>query len=141
MKTTIGIFDFDMTTAVTVAKETPSLSQFRDVEYATTDILNARPTKLTSRMMQYKGLYILTARDSGRGAMRKAMQRFFLHHGVYVPSSNIIMVGDYSGETHIKKSVMLTRLAKRYGRVDFFDDDSRNVEVASKISGVRSHEA
>lgn len=40
----IGVFDFDGTTGITVAKETPCLWQFRNVEFATNDILSARPT-------------------------------------------------------------------------------------------------
>lgn len=131
MKKMIGFFDFDMTTAITIGKETPSLSQFRDSRFAVQDILNAKPTRLTNRMKQYRTAYILTARSSGNGKMRKAMQKYFLRNGIYIPVSRILMLGDW--ETNLstadKKKSVLERYTRTLGKVDFYDDDSRNVDA------------
>ena len=107
----IGVFDFDGTTGITVAKETPCLWQFRNVEFATNDILSARPTKLLSRMKGYRKVCVLTARGSGNGLMREALRKYFKRNGVYLPSSKIITVGDFEGSTAEKKQFVLSVLA------------------------------
>lgn len=130
MKKMIGFFDFDMTTAITIGKETPSLSQFRNSQFAVRDILNAKPTRLTNRMKDYHKVYILTARSSGNGKMRQAMKKYFLRNGIYIPTSRILMLGDW--ETNLstanKKKSVLERYTRTLGKVDFYDDDSQNIE-------------
>lgn len=136
----IGFFDFDMTTAVTIGKETPSLSQFKDSRFAVRDILNAKSTSLTRRMKKYRNVYILTARSSGNGKMRNAMKKYFLRNGIYIPNHQIIMLGDW--ETNLstaeKKATVLESFSRKLGKVDFYDDDVHNVErsrLLEKVSG------
>jgi 5S rRNA maturation endonuclease (ribonuclease M5) len=137
----IGFFDFDMTSAVTKGKETPSLSQFRNVEFATQDILNAKPTKLVQRMKKYNQVYILTARSSGCGKMRKAIKNYFMKNGLYIPNKNILMVGDYMQDkkTAEKKAIVLNRFTSINKQVvHFWDDDSDNVEYAKSVKLVKA---
>lgn len=134
----IGFFDFDMTTAITIGKETPSLSQFKDSRFAVRDILNAKPTSLTRRMKKYRKVYILTARSSGNGKMRNAMKKYFLQNGIYIPTSRILMLGDW--ETNLstaeKKATVLESFSRKLGKVDFYDDDIRNVEYGGSVNRV-----
>jgi 5S rRNA maturation endonuclease (ribonuclease M5) len=137
----IGFFDFDMTTAITQGKETPSLSQFKDIGYATQDILNAKPTKIVRRMKDYHQVYILTARSSGNGKMRDSIKRYFKKNGVYIPTRNIIMVGDYMQDkkTAEKKAIVLNRFASQIKQtIHFWDDDSNNVEYAKYVNRVKA---
>jgi len=137
----IGFFDFDMTTAITQGKETPSLSQFRNVEFATQDILYARPTKIVQRMKAYNEVYILTARSSGNGKMRDSIKKYFQKNGIYIPKKNIIMVGDYMQDkaTAEKKAVILNRFTSKIQEtVHFWDDDSKNIEYAKYINRVKA---
>lgn len=139
----IGFFDFDMTTGITKGKETPSLSQFKNPEFAVQDILNAKPTHITKRVMnRYSRVFILTARSSGNnGEMRNALHRYFLQNGIYIPTKQIIMVGDFMKDkkTAEKKSIVLNRLTKQFKQtVHFWDDDSNNVEYAKSVSWVKS---
>lgn len=137
----IGFFDFDMTTAITIGKETPSLSQFKDSRFAVRDILNAKPTSITNRMKRYRSVYILTARSSGNGKMRDAMQKYFLRNGIYIPKNRILMVGDYMQHipTSQKKAIVLNHYANQLNQsIDFWDDDKYNVENARSVNRVRS---
>lgn len=137
----IGFFDFDMTTAITIGKETPSLSQFKDCGFAVNDILNAKPTSITNRMKRYNSVYILTARSSGNGKMRDAMQKYFLRNGIYIPKNRILMVGDYMQNipTSQKKAIVLNHYANQLNQnIDFWDDDKYNVENARSVNRVRS---
>jgi hypothetical protein len=136
----IGFFDFDMTTAITSGKETPSLSQFTDSRFAVRDILNAKPTSLTRRMKRYRKVYILTARSSGNGKMRNAMKKYFLQNGIYIPNHRIIMLGDWTTNlsTAEKKSKVLTRYSDKLGKIDFYDDDVHNIERSKEIENISS---
>lgn len=136
----IGFFDFDMTTANTVGKESPSLSQFRNASFAVQDILNAKPTSITHRMKKYRKVFILTARSSGNGEMRNAMQKYFMRNGIYIPRNRIIMLGDWNTSlaTAEKKRYTLKQYTRFLGNVDFFDDDSKNIEFSSSLEMVRS---
>lgn len=136
----IGFFDFDMTTAVTIGKETPSLSQFKDSRFAVRDILNAKPTNLTRRMKRYRQVYILTARSSGNGKMRNAMKKYFLRNGIYIPNSHIIMLGDWTTNlsTAEKKATILESFSRKLGKVDFYDDDIHNIERSRFVEKVYS---
>ena len=135
-----GFFDFDMTTAITTAKETPSLSQFKDSRFAVCDILNAKPTSITNRMKRYTNVYILTARSSGKGKMRNAIQKYFMRNGIYIPTYKILMLGDW--ETNLstaqKKREILKMYARTLNTVHFYDDDSRNVEYSRTLDRVNS---
>jgi hypothetical protein len=134
----IGFFDFDMTTAITIGKETPSLSQFKDSRFAVRDILNAKPTAITRRMKKYRKVYILTARSSGNGKMRNAMKKYFLQNGIYIPNHRIIMLGDWTTNlsTAEKKSKVLTKYSDKLGKIDFYDDDVHNIEHSKEIEKV-----
>ena len=137
----IGFFDFDMTTAITQGKETPSLSQFKDIGFATQDILHAKPTRVVQRMKGYREVYILTARSSGNGQMRKAIKSYFKRNGIYIPNRNILMVGDYMQDkrTAEKKAIVLNRFARQTRQdIHFWDDDSHNVEYAKCVNGVKA---
>jgi len=137
----IGFFDFDMTTAITIGKETPSLSQFKDCGFAVRDILNAKPTSITRRMSKYRKVYILTARSSGNGKMRDAMQKYFLRNGIYIPKNRILMVGDYMQDipTCQKKAIVLNHYANQLNQnIDFWDDDKHNVDNARSVNRIRS---
>ena len=139
----IGFFDFDMTSAITIGKETPSLSQFRDSAFAVRDILNAKPTSLTRKMKDYQQVYILTARSSGNGKMRKAIQNYFLRNGIYIPKNKIIMVGDWNTNhsTAQKKKEILKLYTRTLGNVHFYDDDKNNLEYSSTLSKVKAIQA
>jgi hypothetical protein len=134
----IGFFDFDMTTAITIGKETPSLSQFKDSRFAVKDILNAKPTSITNRMKEYRQVFILTARSSGNGKMRDAMQKYFLRNGIYIPHNRIIMLGDWTTNlsTAEKKRLTLQQYTRTLGRIHFYDDDEKNVEYSRTLSSV-----
>jgi TP901 family phage tail tape measure protein len=135
----MGVFDFDMTTGITKQKETPSLSGFRDPKLAVPDILGATPTGLVGLMRRYGASQILTARSGGpRGEMRRALGTFFRRSGVMLPQSNIITLGDQVGSlsTAEKKARALYAIVKKYGKVDFFDDDTANIDAAKMVRGV-----
>lgn len=137
----IGFFDFDMTTAVTIGKETPSLSQFKDAGFAVRDILHAKPTKIVQRMKGYSEVYILTARSSGNGKMRDSIKRYFKRNGIYIPTRNILMVGDYmqNKKTCEKKKIVLDRFTRLTRQtVHFWDDDPNNVEYARYVDLVKA---
>lgn len=139
----IGFFDFDMTTGITKGKETPSLSEFKNPEFAVEDILNAKPTPITKKVMsRYSKVFILTARSSGNnGEMRNALHRYFLQNGIYIPNNQIIMVGDLmkNKKTYEKKKIVLNRLSEQFRQtVHFWDDDTNNVEYAKSVSWVKS---
>ena len=135
----LGVFDFDMTTATTRQKETPSLSGFRDPKLAVPDILGASPTGLVGLMKKYGASKLLTARSGGpRGEMRTALGTFFKRNGVMLPSSSITTLGDQVGNlsTAEKKARALYQMVKKYGSVDFFDDDAANIDAARMVRGV-----
>lgn len=139
----IGIFDFDMTTGITKGKETPSLSQFKNPEFASQDILNAKPTTITKKVMnRYSKVFILTARNAGKNnEMRNAMKRYFMQNGIYIPNNQILMLGDYMKDrkTAEKKAVVLNRMTQHFGQtVDFWDDDNDNVRYAKCLDRVRT---
>jgi hypothetical protein len=139
----IGFFDFDMTTAITKGKETPSFSQFKNPEFAVEDILNAKPTKITKSVMnRYKKVFILTARNDGKNnEMSNAMQKYFMQNGIYIPNNQILMLGDYMKDrkTAEKKSVVLNRLSKHFKQtIHFWDDDNDNVRYAKCLDRVKT---
>jgi hypothetical protein len=139
----IGFFDFDMTTGITKGKETPSLSQFKNPEYAVQDILNAKPTTITKRVMnRYSKVFILTARNGGKNnEMRNAMKRYFMQNGIYIPTKQIITLGDYMKDrkTAEKKAVVLNRMSQQFGQtVHFWDDDNDNVRYAKCLDRVKT---
>lgn len=135
----MGVFDFDMTTGITKQKETPSLSGFRSPQLAVPDILAATPTSLVKLMKKYGASQVLTARSGGsRGEMRTALGTFFKKNGVLLPSSRITTLGDQVGSlsTAEKKARALHDMVKKYGGIDFFDDDQANVDAAKMVRGV-----
>ena len=139
----IGFFDFDMTTGITKGKETPSLSEFRNPEYAVEDILNAKSTIITKKVMKrYSRIFILTARSNGKNnEMKNAMKKYFMQNGIYIPNNQILMLGDYMKDrkTAEKKSVVLNRMTQYFGQtVDFWDDDNDNVRYAKCLDRVRT---
>lgn len=137
----IGFFDFDMTTAITIGRETPSLSQFKDAGFAVRDILNAKPTKIVQKMVGYREVYILTARSSGNGKMKDSIKRYFRRNGIYIPTRNIIMVGDYMKDkkTAEKKMIVLDKFTRKTKRtVHFWDDDTDNIEYARYVNYVKA---
>lgn len=139
----IGFFDFDMTTGITKGKETPSLSQFKNPEYAVQDILNAKPTTITKKVMnRYSKVFILTARNGGKNnEMRNAMKKYFMQNGIYIPTKQIITLGDYMKDrkTAEKKAVVLNRMSQQFGQtVHFWDDDNDNVRYAKCLDRVKT---
>lgn len=139
----IGIFDFDMTTGITQGKETASLSQFINPEIAVPDILSAKPTTLTkNRLTRYKKVYILTARSGGKnGEMRKALKKYFIQNGLYIPNNQIITAGDFDKNipTAQKKQIILDSITRVYKQtVHFYDDDTNNVEYAKSVNWVKA---
>lgn len=139
----IGFFDFDMTTGITQGRETPSLSEFKNPEFAVQDILSAKPTHITKNVMnRYSKVFILTARSGGtKGEMRNALHKYFLQNGIYIPTNQIIMVGDLMRDkrTAEKKSIVLNRLTKYFRQtVHFWDDDTHNVEYAKSVNRVKA---
>jgi len=137
----LAVSDHDMTGAVTAGKETPSLSQFKDPKLAVPDIMSGSPTKLIGLLKQYGATQILTARSGGpKGEMRDALKRFYNKNGLLIPDSRITTLGDQINDipTPERKARALFDLVKKYGKVDFFDDDPRNIEAAKDVKGVNA---
>ena len=138
----LGVFDFDMTTGKGAQQETPSLSGFKNPDLAVPDILGAKPTGVISLMKQYGASRLLTARSGGpKGEMTTALGSFFKKNGVYLPSNRIETLGDQVNNlsTAEKKARALHALVKRYGSIDFYDDNKDNVEAGKSVRGVNAH--
>jgi hypothetical protein len=82
-------------------------------------------------------IYILTARHA---RVKQAILQFLQSNGITMDPENVITIGDAAGDiiiADVKKSV-LKKLAKKYDKVYFFDDDPKNIALASEIDKVKT---
>lgn len=81
-------------------------------------------------------IYILTARTS---KIRDAIHKKLKSEGMDIPTSNIFTVGDMLKTISTiaeRKQSILIRLARRFDKIEYFDDDPRNLQQAAKIKKV-----
>jgi hypothetical protein len=83
-------------------------------------------------------LYILTARSP---KAQLSIHAFLKRERIDLPLENVITLGRDDGNYYdiagAKKKV-LSDLADQYDKVLFFDDSHKNIELASKIPGIKS---
>ncbi len=83
-------------------------------------------------------IYILTARSP---LARQPIHNFLTREGIEIPLENIITVGHDDGEEHdvaADKERELKKLKDKYHEIMFYDDSEENIELASKIGGIRT---
>jgi len=83
-------------------------------------------------------VYILTARSP---KAQLPIHNFLTRQGINVPIENVICVGhDDEGEHDIAadKERELKKLKDTYHEIMFFDDSEENIDLASKIGGIRT---
>jgi phosphoglycolate phosphatase-like HAD superfamily hydrolase len=83
-------------------------------------------------------IYILTARSP---KAQLPIHNYLTRQGINIPIENVICIGlDEEGEQDIAgyKEKVLKDLKKKYAEITFFDDSEENVELASKVGGIRT---
>lgn len=83
-------------------------------------------------------IFILTARSP---KAHQAIHNFLTREGIEIPMENIICVGhDDEGEHDIPadKERELKKIKDKYHEVMFYDDSEDNIDLASKIGGIRT---
>ena len=95
-------------------------------------ILNSKPTKLIdlARDVFSEGhaVFILTARND---CVASAIAEFLALHNV--TAKQILCVGGWSLDIAKAKRKVLLSIIENFDRVWFFDDDDRNIELASDL--------
>ena len=154
MKSKAFVFDFDDTLATTDAmvivgeqEMTPQeynayilkdgehfdFSQFKNPER----IANAIPMELMSlaQTLQAEGhpLFILTARNN---CVSDAIAAFLETHGITCKA--VHCVGSDTANIAKEKRTVLLSIIENYDTVYFYDDDEKNVSLASEISGIKA---
>jgi hypothetical protein len=81
-------------------------------------------------------IYILTARSS---IVKSYIYEFLKKNGIEIQLNHIITIGDDRGIVNIsnEKRKVLIKLSKKY-KVLFFDDDPKNIKLASSIPGIKT---
>jgi hypothetical protein len=124
--------------------ETADMSDFTDPRI----IMQAKPYKMwpalknmdTAKKMgrSSSDIYILTARSP------KAIipiHNLFSRNGIDIPEENILAIGNDDGEASdipSEKARVLRWLKDKYDEVMFYDDSPHNIELASKIGGIKT---
>lgn len=82
-------------------------------------------------------VYILTARES---VLRDVLYEYFTDRGITcIPKNQILTVGDdKSKSVSESKKEILEELMKNGYDLTFFDDDTKNIEIAKSISGIKT---
>lgn len=109
-------------------------SQFKNPEY----ILNGRPTRLVQLASEVcsegHSLFILTARDNSvAGAIQKFLSQFDIE------AKAIYCVGDEDKDIARSKRKVLLTIMESYDKTYFYDDDQQNVDLASKVRGLKTY--
>jgi len=83
-------------------------------------------------------IYILTARSQKAQA---PIHTFLERNGIDIPLDQVITVGlDSAEEQDIAgdKEKVLRELKKKYADITFFDDSEENIDLASKVGGIKT---
>jgi len=83
-------------------------------------------------------VYILTARSQ---RAQQAIHNFLTRNGIDIPLENIITIGTDSDEPFDiaeEKGRILQDLKDRYADVFFYDDSPDNIQLATKIGGIKT---
>lgn len=80
-------------------------------------------------------IYILTARGS---AIKNTIQKYLADRGIDVRMPEINTIGDDTSTpvADLKKEVLQKIRNKHIGKVVFFDDDEKNIQLAKQVKGV-----
>ena len=152
------VFDFDDTLAFTDAKikvdyksryttgsynltpaefNTHTLREGESFDFSDFDkasfILNSKPTKLIDLVKDVfsegHSVFILTARND---CVASAIAEFLALHNV--TAKEILCVGGWSLDIAKAKRKVLLSIIENFDKVWFFDDDARNIELASDLN-------
>lgn len=82
-------------------------------------------------------IYILTGRSN---IVKPYIYEFLKINGIRIRLDNILTIGDDKGKVNIaeEKRKKLKQLTWKYDEVIFFDDDTKNIELAKSIPGVKT---
>jgi FMN phosphatase YigB (HAD superfamily) len=82
-------------------------------------------------------IYILTARTK---SVKSYIYEFLKRNGVLIDMEHIITIGDDRGDIDIskEKKKILTILSKKYDEIVFFDDDPKNIKLATSIPKIKT---
>ena len=83
-------------------------------------------------------IFILTARSP---AAQLAIHNFLTREGIEIPLEHIICIGFEDGREHdiaAAKEDALKELKDRYVDIMFYDDSEDNVQIASKLGGIKT---
>jgi len=83
-------------------------------------------------------IFILTARSH---RAQQAIHNYLTNNGIDIPLENVITIGTDSDEGYDiaeEKGKVLQDLKDRYADVFFYDDSPDNIELASKIGGIKT---
>lgn len=124
-------------------EDTYDFAEFKDPEL----ILNAKqhkmwPTfkninKAIKEKRSTSEMFILTARSLH---VKSAIYEYLKQHGIDIDMEHIITIGDDAGKINIseEKRKILSKMAKQYDKVVFFDDDPKNIAIAAGIQGIKT---
>jgi phosphoglycolate phosphatase-like HAD superfamily hydrolase len=111
-------------------------------------IMKARPFKMwpalrnidSARKMgrSSSDIFILTARSP---AARVPIHNFLTKNGIDIPLENVITIGFDDGRPHDAakaKEEVIRELKDRYPDIMFYDDSEKNIELVSKIGGIKT---
>lgn len=124
--------------------ESQNMDDFIDPRF----IMNARKFKMWPALRNIdvarkmgrsdSDIYILTARSP---RARQAIHNFLSQESIDIPIDNIICIGFDDGRHHNiaeSKEDALKELRDRYLNVLFYDDSPENIELASRIRGIKT---
>jgi FMN phosphatase YigB (HAD superfamily) len=124
--------------------ETLDLADFTDPRI----IMNAKKYKMwpalqnidSARKMgrSSSDIYILTARSP---KAQQAIHNYLTRNGIEIPLENVMTVGsdsDLPYDIAEEKGKVLQNLKDRYADVFFYDDSPDNIQLATKIGGIKT---
>lgn len=135
------VFDFDRTLATTEAR---TFQDFRAPEFV--DNAKAMPlTDFAAHVSKRARTIILTARNTD-GEIGAAIERYCARHGI---RAEVVGVGGMFENVRVpgarkprkpntaeKKALYLSGLS---GKINFYDDDAKNIEAARALKNVTAH--
>ena len=128
----------EYSTYIKKPNENLDFSDFRDGDL----IINAPKYKgwpmLKKLYLDDIDIYILTARSP---ILQPYIHTLLLNNQINISIDNIITIGDDKGDIDIAatKRKILKAMTKEYDEILFFDDDSRNIKLASSVTGIKTH--
>jgi len=124
--------------------EVLDVSEFSDPRF----IINARKFRLWPALENISNakkmgrsssdIFILTARSE---KSQIPIHNFLEKNGIEIPLENVITIGFDDGREHdaaIAKEKVLRELKEEYADIMFFDDSEENIQLASKIGGIKT---